>query len=230
MNMRKAALVAALAQMLWGLLIVVPQVFGFESQQGTDWIGRELALFECLALAIFLFAVYWKPERMNGSIRVRFAALVAAICLGIENLPLTYGTIRGVVSSLKNVLDWEDHPFLSMRYVLVPAIPTIVVISLIAFLVFVYRPSPRVGQLAESDADGHLYNGVRIAALLAFIASVVAVGQLFFFIATTPIWQTSVFTARFVLRLLSLTSLALFFFLVQAARPQENDLNEAKSW
>jgi hypothetical protein len=61
-----ACFVAALAQILWSLLIISPQAFGFSGTPGLDWTSG-LMLFEPLILVIFFLAAYWQHERMNVS-------------------------------------------------------------------------------------------------------------------------------------------------------------------
>jgi hypothetical protein len=221
MNIRKAALIATVAQMLWSLQMIAPQVLGYQAFL-TDGPNKALFLFEPFALVIFFSVVYWQGERLRVSIQVRIAALIAALCLGVENVLPAYGAIRGVVISSRYALAWRYHPFGQLRYVLAPTIPTISVISVIAFLIVVYQKSPRLTQLDETEIEAHEYIALRIAAILVFVANIVAMGQLIFFVFSSPISQTPGFGVRFALRLLSLGSLATFFFFVAVGQQRVN--------
>ena|SRR5580704_5108101 len=218
MNIRTASLVAALAQILWSLLILVPQAFGFVRMPNFDW-DRGLGLCESLALAVFFIVVYWEQKWMNSSSKMRYAALVAAFCLSIENLFLTYGTVRGVVLSSRDLLSWKYHPFIQARHVLAPTIPTLAVVTFVIFLILVWRTSPRLGDVARSPGNiGRGRTAVGVAAVLAFVVCIIALGQLLFLVRAESLWQRQGFASTFSLRLLSLGSLASFFLLMTSAQ------------
>jgi len=233
LNIRTACFVAALAQILWSLLIIIPQAFGSSGMPGLDWTSG-LMLFESLALVIFFTAAYWEHERMNRSIKVGYAAFIAAVCLGIENLGSTYETFRFVGSTLGDSLFREYRPFIRARHILGSAIPSLAVVSLVIFLLVVWYTSPRSSGASTPVGNGRRgHNALGVAALLAFMASVVAIGQLLLAVTGNPVWQRPGFSRRFSLRLLSLGSLAVFFLLLkQSQRPspvRPSQLTESKS-
>jgi hypothetical protein len=216
---RKSALIAAVATILWDLLIIAPNLFGFETEHPTDWTNWGLAVFQSLTLTIFLFAVYLARHPLGSSTRMRLSAIAAGFFLSVENLPLSYRNIRNVYVACQDVFAWKYHPFAEMRYVLREAIPTITVVSLILFLVVVYRASARPGQTTDSAPTG-----VRMAALLALVGCVAVLGQLASFVFANPIPQTWRFAVQLSLRVLTPGSLALFFIFVWAAQRKQGYL------
>lgn len=190
-------------------------------------------LFESLILVIFFLAAYRQHERMNRSIKVGYAALMAALCLVIENLGATYTTFRLVGSSLGDSLVLKYEPFIQARHMLGSAVPSLAVVSMVMFLLVVWHTSPRSSAASKPVGNGHRGDNVLgVAALLAFMASMVAIGQLLLAVTGNPVWQRPGFSGRFSLRLLSLGSLAVFFLLLkQSQRPspvRPSQLSESK--
>ena len=220
MTIRKSALIAAVATVPWDLIVIAPNLFGFEAEHPTDWTSWGLAVFASLTLTIFLFAVYFAREPLGSSTQMRLSAVVAGFFLAIENLPLSYGNIRSVYVACQDVFAWKYHPFAELRYVLREAIPTFTVVTFILFLVVVYRASARPGQITEPGSTDPVPTGVRMAALLAFVGCVAALGQLATFVFGNPIPHAWRFAVQLSLRVLSSGSLALFFLLVRAAQPE----------
>jgi hypothetical protein len=95
-NIKTASLVPALTQALLSLQMIAPQAFGLNRMYSLDW-DNGLMLCESLALVFFFLAACWGHERISRSTGVRRAALIAALCLAIENVRMAYGTFRGVV-------------------------------------------------------------------------------------------------------------------------------------
>jgi len=229
LNIRVACLAAALGQILWSLLIVNPQVFGISGAPGVDWTGA-LMFLESLVLLFFFLAACWSNKRINGSVKVRYAALMAALCLAVENLRPPYGTLRGIVRSADS-LAWRYYPFIQGRQTLARAIPNLAVVLIVIFLLVVWHASPRSEGLNRPAGKSRREdNALGVAALLAFAATIVAVGQLIFALASNPNWQTPGFAGKLALRLLSLGSLAVFFLLVTQSQHLESigtsELNE----
>jgi hypothetical protein len=211
-------------QVLWGLLILVPP-------PAFNWtLG--LMVFEPSAFLLFFILVHWNPERLSGSSTMRSAALIAALCLSIENLLPTYRTIRGLILSLWGSHAWKYDPFTQIRHLFAPTIPTVTVVSVVIFLVVVWRTAPNLEAEHSRSAAVRGRIAVGVASLLAFIASILAIGQLLLFAFSRSIWETRGFAARFSLRALSLCSLAAFFLLVireQRTTIEPSDSNEAIS-
>lgn len=135
LNIRIACLAAALAQILWSLLIVDPQAFGTSGAHGFDWTGG-LMFLESLVLLIFFLAASWSSKRFIGSVKVKYAALIVALCLAVENLRPPYGMLRGIVRSSVDSLAWRYYPFIQARRILVAAIPSLAVVSILTCLSF----------------------------------------------------------------------------------------------
>jgi hypothetical protein len=199
MNIRKAALLGASAQILWSLVLVFPQLFGF-NETGLNAITA-FTLFPSAAIAIFLVVAFWKHDQLYSPIYVRMAALLAALCLAIENLPLAYETIRGFIWLSENTPGWQYH-LLQMRCLLAPTIPIMTVICTVAFLIVMYGASLGFDQLAQvppTPTDRTAKN----AALPAFIANLLALAQLLLFVDPGSIRQIPGFPNRFTLRAMS---------------------------
>ena len=169
-----------------------------------------MLLFESLAIAAFLWMVYRHEESLNVSRSIGLAALTTAVLLSIENLPHILGTIRNLSHS-NDVFLWRNNPFRYLSHVLVPTIPSIAVVSLVIFLVLVYRES--LGVSAQS-AEQHRNWGLRNASFAAFGASIGAMGALMYAVATIRAAHTSGFAFRLLLRVASIVSLGMFFLLV----------------
>jgi hypothetical protein len=178
---------------------------------------------ESLVLLIFFLAASWSSKRFIGSVKVKYAALIAALCLAVENLRPPYGMLRGIVRSSVDSLAWRYYPFIQARRILVAAIPSLAVVSIVIFLLVVWHASPRSEGLGRPLSESRRRPSVLgVAALLAFTATIVAVGQLIFAVTSGPIWHTPGFAVKFALRLLSLGSLAVFFLLVKQSQNLES--------
>jgi len=213
-SLAKTSLIAALAQVCFGMLAIFPEAFGFNrisSQRSTfDWVSSGLVLFECLAIAAVLWLVYRDVESLNASRPIGLAALTAAVLLSIENLPHILGTIRNLSHS-NDVFLWRNNPFRYASHVLVPTIRSIAVVSLVIFLVLVYRES--LGVSAQS-AERHRNWGLRNTSFMAFAASIGAMGALMYAVATIGVGHTWGFAVRLLLRMASIASLGIFFLFV----------------
>jgi hypothetical protein len=213
-SLAKTSLVAALAQVCSGMLAISPVAFGFNrisSQLSTfDWVSSGLVLFESLAIGAFLWMVYRREEPLNPSHSIGLAALTAAVLLSIENLPHIFGTIRNLSHS-NDVFLWKNNPLRNASYLLVPAIPSIAVVSLVIFLVLVYRES--LGVSAQS-VEQHRNWGLRNTSFIAFGASIGAMGALMYAVVTIGVGHTWGFAVRLLLRMASIVSLGIFFLFV----------------
>jgi hypothetical protein len=167
-SLAKTSLIAALAQVCFGMLAVFPEEFGLArispQLSAFDWVFIGLVLFESFAIAAVLWLVYRDVESMNASRPIGLAALTAAVLLGVENLPQIIGTIRAVFHT-DWVYLWRNNPLRYASYVLVPTIPSIAVVSLVIFLVLVYRTS--LSTSAQS-AERRRNWGLRNASFAAF--------------------------------------------------------------
>src|SRR5258708_17431303 len=113
--MRKTALCAGIAQLLYGTFAVAPELFGVgripASNQFLDWLVTSFFLIASSIFAVFFFIVYRNASSLNTSGAVRFTSVIAAAALTVENLRPTYFSIRGAVAAADNVLGWKYHPF-----------------------------------------------------------------------------------------------------------------------
>jgi hypothetical protein len=212
-SLAKTSLIAALAQVCFGVLAIFPEAFGLArispQLSAFDWVFIGLVLFESFAIAAVLWLVYRDVESLNASRSIGVAALTAAVLLGVENLPQIIGTIRAVLHS-----DWVflwKNPLRYASNVLAPAIPSFAVVSLVIFLVLVYRTS--LSTSAQS-AEQRRNWGLRNASFAAFGTSIGAMGALMYAVATTRAAHTSGFAFRLLLRVASIVSLGMFFLLV----------------
>lgn len=213
-SLATTSLIAALAQVCFGVLAIFPEALGLArispQLSAFDWVFIGLVLFESFAIAAVLWLVYRDVESLNASRPIGLAALTAAVLLGVENLPQIIGTIRAVFHS-DDVFLWKNHPLRYASYVLAPAIPSFAVVSLVIFLVLVYRTS--LGISAQSPE--HCQNlGLRNASFAAFGASIGSMGALMYALATIRSGHTSGFAFRLLLRVASIVSLGMFFLLV----------------
>lgn len=213
-SLAKTSLIAALAQVWFGVLAIFPEAFGLArispQLSAFDWVFSGLLLFESLAIAAFLWMVYRHEESLNASRTIGLAALTAAVLLSIENLPHILGTVRNLSHS-NDVFLWRNNPLRYASYVLVPTIPSFAVVSLVIFLVLVYRTS--LSTSAQS-AEQRRNWGLRNASFTVFSASIGAMGALMYAVATTRAAHTSGFAFRLLLRVASIVSLGMFFLLV----------------
>jgi hypothetical protein len=226
-SLAKTSLIAALAQVCFGVLAIFPEAFGLArispQLSAFDWVFIGLVLFESFAIAAVLWLVYRDVESLNASRPIGLAALTAAVLLGVENLPQIIGTIRAVFHS-DWVFLWKNHPLRYTSYVLAPAIPSFAVVSLVIFLVLVYRTS--LSTSAQS-AEQRRNWGLRNASFAAFGASIGAMGALMYAVATTRAAHTSGFAFRLLLRVASIVSLGMFFLLVGIRQNKTASLVEA---
>jgi len=222
-NMRKAALCAGIAQLLTGIFAVAPELFGVGQvpvpNEFLDWAFRLFMLVSSSILAIFFFVVYRKVKLLNCTGRVRFASVVTAAVLAVENALPSYATVRGAIAAADNALGWEYHPFKQLAYVLVPTIPTLAVISLIAFLLAVFYSSLKTPEWEQSTTD-RSGSGValRLASFAAAVASTIALVWFLYAVMAGP-QLTGPLRFRLLLRLVTLVSLVVFFLVLGANQP-----------
>ena len=225
-SLAKTSLIAALAQVCFGMLAISP-AFGFNrisSQLSAfDWVSSGLLLFESLTIAAFLWMVYRHEESLNASRTIGLAALTAAVLLSIENLPYILGTVRNLSHS-NDVFLWRNNPLRYASYVLVPTMPSLAVVSLVVFLVLVYRTSLST---SAQPAEQRRNWGLRNASFAAFGASIGAMGALMYAVATIRAAHTWVFAFRLLLRVGSIVSLGMFFLLVGIRQNKTASLVEA---
>ena len=204
-SLAKTSLIAAFAQACFGVLAILsPPLSTF------DWVFIGLLLFESFAIAAVLWMVYRDVDSLNASRSIGLAALTAAVLLSVENLPQIYGAIRSIFHS-NDVFLWNNHPLRYASYVLARTIPSFAVVSLVIFLVLVYRTS--LSTSAQSAKQRRNW-GLRNASFAAFGASIGAMGALMYAVATTRAAHTSGFAFRLLLRVASIVSLGMFFLLV----------------
>ena len=209
----KTSLIAALAQVCFGLLAIFPEAFGLARISPPlstfDWVFIGLLLFESFAIAAVLWMVYRDVDSLNVSRSIGLAALTAAVLLSVENLPQIYGAIRSIFHS-NDVFLWNNHPLRYASYVLARTIPSFAVVSLVIFLVLVYRTSS--GVLVQPAARRNL--GLRNASFAAFGASIGTMGALMYAVATTRAVHTRGLAFQLLLLVASIVSLGMFFLLV----------------
>jgi hypothetical protein len=228
-SLAKTSLVAAFAEVCFGVLAIAPGAFGLarvSTQLSTfDWVYGGLVFFASFAIAAFLWMVYRDEASLNASRSIGLAALIAAFLLGLENLPQIYATIMSVFRA-DDVFLWKNHPLRYASHVLVPTIPSFAVVSLLVFLVVVYRTS--LGVSAQSAE--HCRNlGLRNASFAAFGASIGALVALIYAVAAFRAGHTWSLSIRLLLRLASIVSLGIFFLLVGLRHNESEGLVENPS-
>jgi hypothetical protein len=223
MKLEKAALVAALAEALFALLPFLYQGLGF----GRVDIGVDSVLLTLvsLALATFLFTVYRYAQWLSISLPMRLAGFVAAIMLGIENLPGAYRTAWATIVALRSPLTWEVHPVRNVSYALLQTIPDIAAISLVVFLLILCAIGSEKAQAVQYEVNGARQR-LRNASGLGHAASVLTLGDLLYFALTNSILMRLA-TFPGILRIVFLISLGVFFifslFAQVASRSQTLD-------
>jgi hypothetical protein len=216
--LKRAALVAALGEVLFGSYPIVFQVLGV-GLADINRIDLALSLFGGLALATFLLVVYRDAQLLRTSSRMRLTALIAAISLGIENLPKAYGTVLNAIRDSQDRIIWETHPARYIAHVLVPIIPAFAAISLIMFLIVLYESSLETLAQSTRHGAGRAHMRLRSTALLALAATVLGLGEFLYVLATNATVHTGwVVATSGLVRLTSLVSLALFFLFTLLAQ------------
>ncbi len=204
-SLAKTSLIAAFAQVCFGVLAILsPRLSTF------DWVFIGLLLFESFAIAAVLWMVYRDVDSLNASRSIGLAALTAAVLLSVENLPQIYGAIRSIFHS-NDVFLWKNHPLRYASYVLAHAIPSFAVVSLVIFLVLVYRTSLST---SAQPAEQRRNWGLRNASFAALGANIGAMGALMYAVATTRAVHTRELAFRLLLLVASIVSLGMFFLLV----------------
>jgi hypothetical protein len=205
--MQKAALFASGAQLLCGIYVIAPELFGVwrapASEQPLDAAFGWFFFVGSSTLALFLFLVF-RAATLNVGGAVKVSALVAASTLMVENMLPTLRTIGGATAAANNSLGWKYHPFKEFVYVLGPTIPTLGVISLVVFLLLVFSRPSSSGPRPKASGT------VTLVSFAAAAMYVVAIAWLLYSVimAPKPI-ASSVF--RLLFRFATLASLTAFF-------------------
>jgi hypothetical protein len=227
-NMRESALIAAIAQLLYGAFAIAPELFGVGRvpvpDQFLDWVYRSLTLVESAVLASFFFIVYRNVASVSHARAVRFASVIAALALTVENLLPTYATIGSAVVTADNALGWKYHPFNQLAYVLVPTIPTLAVISLAVFLFLLFSMSPKASRRMQGTTGPS--GPLRMVAFAAAAVSVIPLAWFLYSVLAAPRLPASI--VRLSLRFVTLVSLGVFFFVLGAHQQRNNLLTSAQ--
>jgi hypothetical protein len=209
--MRKAALFAGIAQLLFGVFTVAPGLFAVgrspASSQPLDWAFGSFILVGSSIFAIFFFSFFRTPAPNLGG-AVRIASLIAAAALTGENLLPTYNTIWGALTAANHSLGWRYHPLKQFAYVIAPTIPTLVVVSLVAFLLLVFSMSLRTQDLTQCPK--HRTDRLRLISLAAATVSLIGVACFLYFAIAAPGPLAS--SVSLFLRFATLSSLTAFFW------------------
>jgi hypothetical protein len=207
--MRRAALVACLVQLVYGLLIVAPGIFGMGSFNAPSQVAfRSLMVIGCLVLAIFFMGILTTPAPNVGG-GVRIASVVAAAALIVENLPSALGTIRAATAAASECWLWRYHPLKQFANVLGLAIPALAGVSLVVFLVAVFART-----LEAQDRKQDMKDRQGLLKLASFTVAAVFVLALFgaCYAAILAPRPPAVPLVRFLLRFATLASSLAFFF------------------
>lgn len=196
MSLRRAALLAAIAQALMGIYCFWPQVLGSGSAIVADQgmpsvLARSIGIFALAGVLVFYVVVYLKGGDLLVIPLSKSVALVAAFAIGIQNVPMAMGNARALFYRSQDMLLWQYHFFQQLRDVARPLIPTLWVISTILFLVATYRRPATATR--EASAGGHTRPAaaVRVASVLAAAAAALELGaalyvSLHFHVFTLP--------------------------------------------
>ena len=216
-TLRKASVCAAGAQILQGLLAVNPELFNAERapvpRQFFDGLSRTAMFLQCSILAIFFMIIYRDADSLDPSRPARFAPVTAAATLTVENILPTFGTIIGAIAASSNLLGWEYNPFKQFVYVLVPTIPTLATASLIVFLLLIFSLPPNT--VSRIHDPRRYTRALRVVSFAAVVASVSALLLFFYSVITAPQLPSTLLLS---LRLLTLVSLSLFFWVLCTTR------------
>jgi hypothetical protein len=206
-DMRTAAVIAGAAQLLFGIFVIAPQIFGTGFFSGpSETAFSTFTVIGCLLLAIFFFGIVATPApNLSGSVRI--ASLIAAAALAVENLRSTYGTIRVVANIASESLDWKYHPFRQFAHVLGTAMPTLVVITLGVFLFVVFARSLKT----QDWKPGERSNFVGLTSFMVAAVFVIALVETFISVMLAP-RPLRASVMRLLLRFATLASLIVFFY------------------
>lgn len=206
--MRKAALIAGAIQLLYAVFNVAPQVFGtsfFASPSQTAF--RTFTVIGCLVLVMFFFGIAMMPTPNLGG-AVRFASIVAAASMAIENLPYAIGTIRGTAPFIDETSLWKFHPLRQFAYVLGSILPLLSGITLVVFLLAVFTRAQKPQNVMPNAQDQTDF--LRLASFtVAAVFAVGLAGTIFSVAVTRPITASAL---RLLLRFATLVSFIAFFF------------------
>jgi hypothetical protein len=180
MKLRTAALLAAIAQALWGITTIWPEVIG-SSQLVTDQgiplgIVRLINAFVPAAVLVFYTVIFLNNDQLLVPRLLKRVSFLAAVMIGIQNIGFLVGDLGAILQRSHDRLQWQYHPFYQLRNVLSPLIPLAWVVSTIFFLV---AAGKLPGTLAGPQADGHSEGNaamVKAAAALAATGAAVELG------------------------------------------------------
>jgi len=208
--MRKAAFFAGVAQLLYGMFTVAPQMFGTEFFYAPGQTAyRTFTVIGCLALAIYFFGILTATAPNVGG-AVRIASVVAAAALILENLPSAFGAIRGATAAASDSWLWKYHSLRHFAYVLGLAIPTLGEITLVAFLLAVFARSLK-GQDRKEDS-GDRIGFLKLASFTVAVVFLIALFGTFIAVILAPRPHIGS-VVRLLLRFATLASFIVFFFL-----------------
>lgn len=207
--MRKAALFACVVQLLYGVFIIAPHIFGTGFFYGPGQAAfRTFMVVGCLVLAIFFLGILTTPApNVSGAVRV--ASVVAAAALIAENLPAAFNSIRGATAAASESSLWKYHPLGQFAYVLGMAIPTLAGISLVVFLLVVFAGS--LNERARIEELGDRSGFLKLASFVVAAVFVIALVGSFFTVILAP-RPLTVSVVRLFLRFATLASSIAFFF------------------
>jgi hypothetical protein len=219
-GMRSVSLFAGAIQLLFGIFVVAPQVFGTEFFAASGQTAfRAFMVVGCLVLAMFFFGIAKTPAPGVGG-GVGIASIVAAMALIAENLPSAFGTIRSVAAAASESWLWKYHPLRQCARELGLAIPMLDEIALVVFLLVVFARS-----LRAQDRKRGLESGTGFLKLASFAVAAVFVLALVgtFSVVILAPRPLTLPVVHLLLRLVTLTSCIAFFVVFGVNQRRQNN-------
>jgi hypothetical protein len=218
-GMRSVSLFAGAIQLLFGIFIVAPQVFGTEFFAASGQTAfRGFMVVGCLALAMFFFGIAKTPAPGVGG-GVGIASIAAAVALTAENLSSAFGTIRSVAAAASESWLWKYHPLRQCARELGLAIPMLDEIAVVVFLLVVFARSLKV-----QDRNKGLENRsgfLKVASFAVAAVFVVALVGTFSVVILAP-RPLTLSAVRLLLRFAALASCVAFFAVFGVNQRRQN--------
>ena len=190
--LRKAALLAAIAQASVGITTIWPEVVGrgraVIDEGVPPWMAQSVEVFLFAALLNFYVVIFVNANELlvaRGSKRV---ALWAALLIAIQNVPFTLGNLGAAVRILRNPLQWQFHPLRQCGAILLALLPSFWVVSSILVLIAIWRLSPYSSSNVDRSVSKTNTAVVRSAALVATAATVCLLSLAVYMLVHFRLW------------------------------------------
>ncbi|MGE5325941.1 MAG: hypothetical protein ACM3NO_02785 [Deltaproteobacteria bacterium] len=151
------------------------------------------------------YLIYWFDRSLIISHLMRRTALVAAIFLGLENLPGIWSIVRSWICGLSSIRLWaRAHPFKAALEAVFPLLPSFAVFSMTAFLLAICLAPP------DSSGEGRKHPALRVSAFAVILVGVLTLAEYGYAMATN-FKLALLFLLPSAIRLATLDTLVSFF-------------------